>query len=365
MGNYKRKFIFVFTTLISVLFLNTLDVKAYQQGMVDNSDIKFSINNSTSTTTNKVYTDTGNISFKLYSESLFVPAYNIPQVKYGYISVCQAFPTDITSYYSGNFSINPKVYNTNQSCNIYGSSSYPNSRIIYITYELNLGLDNETATSGQMCTGTSNILCQLDNGFTLYSSRSQEWTLVGFGFSEEPFQYDTSQDVLINQNKEILNKQDEISDKLGSTNGKLDSANSKLDEQISQNKEINKNIVETNDTLKDSDSDEATNEAGSFFSGFETDTFGLTSIVTAPLNLIESITSSTCVPMGLPIPFIEGQTLNLPCLRGIYEDNFGTFYDIYKTITFGIVAYYVCVKLFNLVKDFKNPEHDEIEVLEL
>ncbi|MBQ3021689.1 MAG: hypothetical protein IJD92_05660, partial [Bacilli bacterium] len=158
---------------------------------------------------------------------------------------------------------------------------------------------------------------------------------------------------------------DEINTNQKDTNTKLEESNKLQSETNSKLEESNKLQSETNNTLKNNDSSEATNEAGSFFSGFETDTFGLTSIITAPLNLITSITSSTCVPMGLPIPFIEGQTLNLPCLRGIYENHFGVFYDIYKTITFGIVAYWVCIRVFNLVKDFKNPEHDEIEVLEL
>lgn len=128
---------------------------------------------------------------------------------------------------------------------------------------------------------------------------------------------------------------------------------------------IDTSINQVDDTLNNSDSSNATNSAGSFFSGFTTDTFGLTSIITAPLNLITSITSSTCSPVGLPIPFMEGQTLNLPCLRGIYEQHFGNLLDIYQIITFGIVAYWVCVRIFALVKDFKNPEHDEIEVMDL
>lgn len=49
----------------------------------------------------------------------------------------------------------------------------------------------------------------------------------------------------------------------------------------------------------------------------------------------------------------------------IYSNHFGSFLSIYQMITFGIVAYWVCVRIFNLVKDFKNPDHDEIEVLDL
>lgn len=138
---------------------------------------------------------------------------------------------------------------------------------------------------------------------------------------------------------------------------KIDDTNNKLDQTNQQLGDLNSNIT-------NSDSSEATNSAGNFFSGFETDTFGLTSIITAPLDLIGSITSSSCSPLSLTIPFVN-KPFNLPCMTTIYEDYFGDFLTIYQTITFGIVAYWVCVRIFALVKDFKNPDHDEIEVLDL
>lgn len=119
-----------------------------------------------------------------------------------------------------------------------------------------------------------------------------------------------------------------------------------------------------NNSLNDANTDEATNSAENFFSGFQSDTFGLTSIITVPLNLIQSITNSSCSPLGLPLPYVN-KTLELPCLTSIYEEYFGVFLTIYQTITFGIVSYWVLVRFFNLVKDFKNPEHDEIEVVDL
>lgn len=137
-------------------------------------------------------------------------------------------------------------------------------------------------------------------------------------------------------------------------------------EKICTNKldETNTQLGNLNDSLNDSDSSGATSEASEFFSGFTTDTFGLTSIITAPLNLIGSITSSTCTPLGLPLPYVN-KTLELPCMSSIYSQYFGSFFTLYQTITFGIIAYWVCVRIFNLVKDFKNPDHDEIEVLDL
>lgn len=140
--------------------------------------------------------------------------------------------------------------------------------------------------------------------------------------------------------------------------------NSNLSDLNDKQEQTNDKLNDLNDNITDSDSSEASGEASDFFSGFNTDTFGLTSVITAPLELIKSITSKTCSPLQLTLPFVDKQ-LNLPCLSSIYEQHFGSFLTIYRTITFGFVSYWVCIKIFNLVKDFKNPEHDEIEVLDL
>lgn len=103
---------------------------------------------------------------------------------------------------------------------------------------------------------------------------------------------------------------------------------------------------------------------GNIFSDFSSNTFGLTSIITAPLSLIRSLSSTSCTPLNLPLPFVGG-TLTLPCMYSFYSSTFGSLFTLYQTITFGVVAYWVIVRIFNLVKDFKNPDHDEIEVIDL
>lgn len=134
-----------------------------------------------------------------------------------------------------------------------------------------------------------------------------------------------------------------------------------VDKNISTDNAIN----DVNNSLNDDDTTGATDKASDFFSSFSTDTFGLTSIITAPLNLIQSLTSSTCTALHIPLPYLDNKYIDLPCMTSIYQSNFGTFFTMYQTITFGIIAYWVCVRIFNKVKDFKNPEHDEIEVLDL
>ncbi len=131
-----------------------------------------------------------------------------------------------------------------------------------------------------------------------------------------------------------------------------------------QQEETNKQLGDLNDNLTNSDTNEASSSANEFFNGFESDDFGLSSIIIAPLNLIKSITSSTCTPIGFKAPFVD-QQVTLPCMGDIYKKYFGSFLTLYQTITFGIIAYWVSVNIFFMVKGFKDPDSDRIEVLDL
>lgn len=151
---------------------------------------------------------------------------------------------------------------------------------------------------------------------------------------------------------------------LSSNDATTDAINNQTNIIINNNQETQDKLDNITDNITDDNVTESNTEYSNFFSGFTTNTHGLTSIITAPLSLIGSITSSSCSPLGLPLPFIN-ETLTLPCLSTIYSTYFGNFFTIYQTITFGIIAYWVIVRIFSLVKDFKNPDHDEIEVLDL
>ncbi len=142
-------------------------------------------------------------------------------------------------------------------------------------------------------------------------------------------------------------------------------ATSESIEEVQENiNKVQQEITDLNDSINNSDSSGASDSAGGFFEDFTTDTFGLTAVITAPLNFIKSLTSSSCTPLNIPLPFVD-TNLTLPCMSTIYNQYFGGFYTLYQTITTGLIAYWVCVRIFNLVKDFKNPDHDEIEVMDL
>lgn len=145
----------------------------------------------------------------------------------------------------------------------------------------------------------------------------------------------------------------------------INSQNSNTQSIINSQKEQMEQSKKQHEEIMNDDTTESSNAAESFFSGFTTDTHGLTSIITAPLELIGNIACSTCSPLPLQVPFVEDKTINLPCMKSIYSQHFGSLLTVYQTATFGLVAYWVCVRIFALVKDFKNPDHDEIEVMDL
>lgn len=105
--------------------------------------------------------------------------------------------------------------------------------------------------------------------------------------------------------------------------------------------------------------------ASPFFQ-FDTNTFGLTAILTAPITILNNLATSeyTCNTVNLPLPFIGGD-LPLPCMQSYYTTYMGGLYTVWQTVINGIVAYYVIVGLLKMVKDAKDPQKDQVEVLKL
>ncbi|MDD6224164.1 MAG: hypothetical protein PUB18_04095 [bacterium] len=121
-------------------------------------------------------------------------------------------------------------------------------------------------------------------------------------------------------------------------------------------------VDDVNETMKDDNIDSSS--ASGFFSDFESSDHGLSSVITSPLRFIQNLTNNTCNSLSLNIPYV-GKDFSLPCMSSIYQQHFGTLYTLYQTVTTGFIAYWVCVRVFALVKGFKDPENDKIEVMDL
>lgn len=100
----------------------------------------------------------------------------------------------------------------------------------------------------------------------------------------------------------------------------------------------------------------------SFFNDFNTNFFGLSDIITMPLDFLRNLTTSDCTPFVVNSDILS---FTFPCMSTIYEESFPDLLALFRLITDGIVSYYVIVNTLRLIKQFKDPENDRIEVYSL
>lgn len=103
---------------------------------------------------------------------------------------------------------------------------------------------------------------------------------------------------------------------------------------------------------------------GDFFGSFHEEDFGLTAIVTAPLNAIRQISNGTCTPQTITI---LGKSITLPCGDTIFwgrEDlqDFKLFWNMFFG---GILCYGIGLSLYRKIHKFTNPLDDRVEVIDL
>lgn len=287
--------------------------------------------------------------------------YNRVQFLYNLYTFDSKYLYDITftTYFNGTGGTGVLTANIwAQSCSIYtGSGAQYNCSYtggydgnqVYMRSTINnmVGTDLNTLWLNFYSSGVSAVNL-LQNSYKLEINRKENKNVTSENIQN------ATESIINNNNQNtnsIINNQNENNNALRSD------VNAGVDHILDSQNNINNNISNS-DTLQ------ATNDASSFFNNFTTDTHGLTGIITAPLNAIQSLSSQQCSPLVLPLPFVN-EDLTLPCMRTIYTQYFGDFMTLYDIITLGIISYWVMVRIFGLVKDFKNPEHDEIEVLDL
>lgn len=142
-------------------------------------------------------------------------------------------------------------------------------------------------------------------------------------------------------------------------------ANIIIDNQNQNTQSIIQQQENNTQQILDSNTTQAENDAQGFFDDFDVpDVGGLSAIITAPLNTIRSLLSSTCSKLILPLPYVN-ENLELPCMNEIYTEHFGLFFSLYQTIILAIVAYRCIRSIYFDITGFTNPDDDRIEVMDL
>ena len=136
------------------------------------------------------------------------------------------------------------------------------------------------------------------------------------------------------------------------------------EEPDNPNQGIEDGLGDLNDSINSSDTSGAEDSFGGFFDNFEDDDYGLSDIIKTPLTFIQGLSTQTCSPITLPLPFVD-QNLVLPCIKPIFQEHFSPLLTVYQLITFGLISYFIVINIFKTVRGFKNPDSNNVEVLEL
>lgn len=168
--------------------------------------------------------------------------------------------------------------------------------------------------------------------------------------------YPSGQNIFRNYTYVSYSSSPQFIDVFGSTNKTI------LD--ISNNvNEVNQGIKDTNNTIKDDTVDNS--QFDDFFSGFETNGHGVTAIITTPLMLLNHLTQDNCVPLNLSLPYIDSN-ISLPCADTVMSSMIGnSAWNFFRTIFTGFISYKVLVDLLSFINNMRNPDNDNIEVIDL
>lgn len=141
---------------------------------------------------------------------------------------------------------------------------------------------------------------------------------------------------------------------------------SKLDEVNSSITESNKKIDEVKDNINNSDVSGANKDLNKFTENdaFK-DTTGILAIIQAPINMLNSLTSTTCSPLSLPLPFLN-VNLDIPCLSSIFAKHLSTeLLTLLKLAINGFLVYKILCSFAMDIHSYKDPDSDRLEVIDL
>lgn len=97
---------------------------------------------------------------------------------------------------------------------------------------------------------------------------------------------------------------------------------------------------------------------------FNTQSSGVTAIISAPISIINTMVFSQCSAINLPLPFVN-KSMDLPCMTPIYQQRFGVFFTMYQLIASGVISYWLLVRYLTRYKHLYNPKDNKIDVVDL
>lgn len=140
----------------------------------------------------------------------------------------------------------------------------------------------------------------------------------------------------------------------------VENANGNVKQAVDEVKEETK---KTNDTLNDDDTTEADSKISGFFDDFNDNSHGLSSIVTAPLNAVNAMLTTTCTA---PTATYKDSTFSFPCGSILWNQEGASALKTFINLIYGgLICYGIVKSLFKDVNDLKNPENDKVEVMNL
>lgn len=157
-------------------------------------------------------------------------------------------------------------------------------------------------------------------------------------------------------------------------------SNESIGDEIMNNDDKNTNNIMNNDdknTEKITDSiddinttltDDSVDDQSSFFSNFDGGSYGnLSDIISLPLDFVSSL-NGTCSSIDMPRLNFHGFNLDvsIPCMSSFVYNKFPSgIIDTLKLIINGFLLYRMLSWFIDFIQKLKNPNDDEIEVLEL
>lgn len=148
-------------------------------------------------------------------------------------------------------------------------------------------------------------------------------------------------------------------DSSSAINGSLNNINDSINSS-------NQKIDEVNGSINNSDVSGANSDLNNFTENeLFKDSTGILAIIQAPINMLNSITSATCSPLTLPIPYMNFD-IKIPCLSTVLSKHFSSeLLTLLKLAINGFIIYKVLCSLVMDIHSYKDPDSDKLEVLDL